>query len=150
MPPLEPGLLGVRVCVACVAVRNEVSGLLTPFPSRRAVAGRMSAALLEAVRGLHVADPDLGVKPLLAKLREQQPDLGAGTREVREALIAVKAAESEAAKAATVAAAGRVFALTHTHADVQPAHARARLHARFLQVHAQCATCSHPRRRCLL
>ena len=34
-----------------------------------AVAGRMSAALLEAVRGLHVADPDLGVKPLLAKLR---------------------------------------------------------------------------------
>ena len=35
----------------------------------------MSEALLEAVRGLHVADPDLGVKPLLAKLREQQPDL---------------------------------------------------------------------------
>ena len=56
-----------------------MSGLLTPFPSRRAVAGRMSAALLEAVRGLHVADPDLGVKPLLAKLREQQPGLGAGT-----------------------------------------------------------------------
>ena len=35
----------------------------------------MSEALMEAVRGLHVADPDLGVKPLLAKLREQQPDL---------------------------------------------------------------------------
>ena len=57
-------------------------------------------ALLEAVRGLHVADPDLGPKPLLAKLREQQPDLGAGTREVREALNALKA-ESEA-KAAVV------------------------------------------------
>ena len=56
--------------------------------------------LLEAVRGLHVADPDLGLKPLLAKLREQQPDLGAGTREVREALNALKA-ESEA-KAAVV------------------------------------------------
>ena len=55
--------------------------------------------LLEAVRGLRVADPDLGPKPLLAKLREQQPDLGAGTREVREALNALKA-ESEAAKAA--------------------------------------------------
>ena len=34
-------------------------------------------ALLEAVRGLRVAEPDLGFKPLLAKLREQQPELGA-------------------------------------------------------------------------
>ncbi len=32
-------------------------------------------ALLEAVRGLRVTDPDLGPKPLLAKLREQQPNL---------------------------------------------------------------------------
>ena len=56
-------------------------------------------ALLEAVRGLRVADPDLGLKPLLAKLREQQPDLGAVTREVREALTVLKA-ESEAAKVA--------------------------------------------------
>ena len=30
-------------------------------------------ALLSAVRGLRVTDPDLGLKPLLAKLREQQP-----------------------------------------------------------------------------
>ena len=52
-------------------------------------------ALLEAVRALRVAYPDLGVKRLLAKLREQQPDLGAGPREVREALTALKA-ESEA------------------------------------------------------
>ena len=57
----------------------------------------MSKALLEAVRALRVADPDLGVKPLLAKLREQQPDLGAGSKEVRKALTALKA-ESEAAK----------------------------------------------------
>ena len=35
----------------------------------------MAEALLEAVRGLRVADPGLGVKPLLAKLRDQQPDL---------------------------------------------------------------------------
>ena len=56
-------------------------------------------ALLEAVRGLRVADPDLGFKPLLAKLRAQQPDLGAATKEVREALAVLKA-ESEAAKAA--------------------------------------------------
>ena len=60
----------------------------------------MSQALVDAVRGLHVADPDLGLKPLLAKLREQQPDLGAGTKEVREALTALKA-KSETAKAAT-------------------------------------------------
>ena len=53
-------------------------------------------AILEAVRGLRVAEPDLGFKPLLAKLREQQPDLGAATKEVREALAALKA-ESEAA-----------------------------------------------------
>ena len=58
-----------------------------------------SDALLEVVRGLRVAEPDLGFKPLLAKLREQQPDLGAATKEVREALTALKA-ESEAAKAA--------------------------------------------------
>ena len=44
----------------------------------------MSETLLEAVRALRVADPDLGQKPLLAKLREQQPDLGAGTKEVRD------------------------------------------------------------------
>eukprot|EP00964_Phaeocystis_antarctica_P154408 scaffold123099_cov36-Phaeocystis_antarctica.AAC.1 len=59
----------------------------------------MSEALVEAVRGLWLADPGLGVRSLLAKLREQQPDLGAATREVREALIALKI-ESEAAKAA--------------------------------------------------
>ena len=56
-------------------------------------------ALLEAVRGLRVAEPELGFKPLLAKLQEQQPDLGAATKEVRVALAALKA-ESEAAKAA--------------------------------------------------
>ena len=61
-------------------------------------------ALLEAVRGLRVADPGLGFKPLLAKLRERQPDLGAATKEVREALTALKAetAESEAKAAAAL------------------------------------------------
>ena len=48
----------------------------------------MADGLLEAVRGLWLADPELGPKPLLAKLREQQPDLGAGNKEVREALLA--------------------------------------------------------------
>ena len=57
------------------------------------------AALLEAVRGLRVAEPDLGLKPLLAKLQVQQPDLGAATKEVRVALNALKV-ESEAAKTA--------------------------------------------------
>ena len=59
-------------------------------------------ALLEAVRGLRVAEPDLGFKPLLAKLRKQQPDLGAATKEVREALTVLKA-ENEAAEAAAAA-----------------------------------------------
>ena len=62
----------------------------------------MSDALLDAVRALRVAEPDLGFKPLLAKLREQQPDLGAVTKAVREALLTLKA-EGEAAKAATAA-----------------------------------------------
>jgi tetratricopeptide (TPR) repeat protein len=58
--------------------------------------------LLEAVRGLRLAHPELGPKPLLAKLREQQPGLGAGNKEVREALAALKA-ESEATEAAAAA-----------------------------------------------
>ena len=58
--------------------------------------------LLEAVRRLWLAHPELGPKPLLAKLREQQPDLGAGNKEVREALAALKA-ESEATEAAAAA-----------------------------------------------
>ena len=69
--------------------------------------------LLEAVRGLHLAHPELGPKPLLAKLRAQQPDLAAGNKEVREALAALKAEESkptEAAAAAPPAAAPPVAA----------------------------------------
>eukprot|EP00964_Phaeocystis_antarctica_P008015 scaffold4307_cov67-Phaeocystis_antarctica.AAC.4 len=61
---------------------------------------RMADGLLEAVRGLWLADPGLGPKPLLAKLQEQRPDLGAGNREVREALTQLKV-ESEATEAAT-------------------------------------------------
>ena len=38
----------------------------------------MADGLLEAVRGLRLAHPELGPKPLLAKLREERPDLGAG------------------------------------------------------------------------
>ena len=54
--------------------------------------------LQKAVRKLHYADPNLGVKPLLAKLREEQQLYpGAGNKEVHEALKAVKA-EIEAKK----------------------------------------------------
>ena len=62
----------------------------------------MADGLLEAVRGLWLADPELGPKPLLAKLREQQPGLGAGNKEVREALTVLKA-EIEAKEAAATA-----------------------------------------------
>ena len=60
------------------------------------------------MRALRVADPDLGQKPLLAKLREQQPGLGAGAKEVREALVVLKAegeAKAQAEAAASTAAA---------------------------------------------
>ena len=60
----------------------------------------MADGLLEAVRGLHLAHPELGPKPLLAKLRAQQPDLAAGNKEVREALAALKAEESKPTEAA--------------------------------------------------
>ena len=64
----------------------------------------MADGLLEAVRGLHLAHPELGPKPLLAKLRQQQPDLAAGNKEVREALAELKAEESKATEAASAAA----------------------------------------------
>ena len=50
----------------------------------------MANNLLECVRRLRLADPELGPKPLLARLREQRPELGAGNKEVREALLALK------------------------------------------------------------
>jgi len=57
---------------------------------------RMADGLIEAVRGLRLAHPELGPNSLLAKLREQQPGLEAGNMEVREALAALKAEESKA------------------------------------------------------
>ena len=42
-----------------------------PVRARRVVCRRMAGRLLVAVRGLHLAHPELGPKPLLAKLREQ-------------------------------------------------------------------------------
>ena len=54
----------------------------------------MADGLYEAVRGLRLEYPEIGVKALLAKLREQHPELGAATKEVRKALKALKA-ESE-------------------------------------------------------
>jgi hypothetical protein len=65
----------------------------------------MDDGLLEAVRGLPLANPELGPKPLLAKLREQQPDLAVGNKEVREALAALKAEESKPTEAAAAPAA---------------------------------------------
>ena len=82
---------------------------MSVFPSQGAVVApatghaSMADGLLEAVRGLHLAHPELGPKPLLAKLREQQPDLAAGNKEVREALAALKAEESKATEPAAAA-----------------------------------------------
>ena len=59
---------------------------LKTWPMTTAQQKTREATLLRAVRELRVAEPDIGFEPLLAKLREQQPDLGAGNKEVREAL----------------------------------------------------------------
>eukprot|EP00964_Phaeocystis_antarctica_P099488 scaffold65336_cov61-Phaeocystis_antarctica.AAC.2 len=72
---VRQGGYGEAVCVAALAaLAPGAPRMCEPCPSD---------ALLEAVRGLRVAEPDLGFKPLLAKLREQQPDLGAATKELR-------------------------------------------------------------------
>ena len=93
-----------RVFAAGVPFKGQINTLLTahgtlsrlpPQTSERCVGRslgdpRMAEdCLLEAVRGLRLAHPELGPKPLLAKLREQHPDLGAGNKEVREALTAL-------------------------------------------------------------
>ena len=59
-----------------------------------------NALVLYAVRELRVAEPEIGLKPLLAKLREQQPGLRACTKEVR---MALKALESSAVAARAAA-----------------------------------------------
>ena len=66
-----------RGAVGTVTVGGHWRGCPCPDP-RRMCEPCKPDALLEAVRGLRVAEPELGFKPLLAKLREQQPDLGAG------------------------------------------------------------------------
>ena len=53
-------------------------------------------------RALWLAFSSQASKPLLAKLREQQLDLEAGNKEVREALLALKG-KSEATEAAAAA-----------------------------------------------
>eukprot|EP00964_Phaeocystis_antarctica_P153675 scaffold122034_cov51-Phaeocystis_antarctica.AAC.4 len=93
----------MRLISACVIPRDpKFAQLPRARPRSRTHESAMSEALLEAVRGLRMTEPDLGFKPLLAKLREHQPDLGAATKEVRVALAALKA-ESEAAEAAAAA-----------------------------------------------
>ena len=73
-------------------------------------AARMSAddAILAAVRALRLEEPGLGVKPLVVRLRERTPDLGAGAKEVREVLKTLdeERAAAEAAAAPPVSAAG--------------------------------------------
>ena len=85
--------------------------------------GSSSLIPLQAVRGLRLAHPELGPKPLPAKLREQQPDLAAGNKEVREALATLKAEESktpEAAAAAAPAAASAARCSTRMSAMAEP------------------------------
>ena len=55
----------------------------------------VTAALLEAVRPLRAAAPALDVERLVARLREQRPDLDAGAEQVGEALRALEAEERE-------------------------------------------------------
>eukprot|EP00964_Phaeocystis_antarctica_P028767 scaffold16226_cov60-Phaeocystis_antarctica.AAC.1 len=95
---------------------------MPPLSRVRSRAGgcRMADGLLEAVRGLWLADPELGPKPLLAKLREQQPDLGAGNKEVREALTLLKA-ESVATEAAAAPPAAAPPAAAPPAATASPA-----------------------------
>ena len=75
-----------------IKVHQTSGAVVAPATGHAACRGFMADGLLEAVRGLHLAHPELGPKPLLAKLREQQPDLAAGNKEVREVLAALSCA----------------------------------------------------------
>ena len=95
-----------RGLIPVILPQRAVVAPARPARARRVVCRRMADdGLLEAVRGLHLAHPELGPKLLLAKLRAQQPDLAAGNKEGREALAALKAEESKAPEATAPAAA---------------------------------------------
>lgn len=64
-----------------------------------------AAAVIEAVNLLRVANPSFGVRPLLAKLREQQPELGASRKKVREALGPLESEEEVVVVVAATASA---------------------------------------------
>jgi len=68
------------------------------IPAEEVLAVLRAEALLEAVRGLKAAEPNLGLEPLLAKLRKERPDLGAATKNVQVALAALKAELLEAVR----------------------------------------------------
>ena len=95
-------------CAAAAPDAADAADTADTAASNPAAPAPSTAAVLEAVRGLQAADPELGLKPLLAKLREQQPGLGVGTKEVRKALTALKA-ENEAKEAAALADNGRDY-----------------------------------------
>ena len=99
-PPVLAGVRTRRAPVPRRGVRARPCAAPARFRAARMCEPCAPDALLEAVRGLRVAEPDLGLKPLLAKLREQRPELGAATKEVREALATLKAESEAAAKVA--------------------------------------------------
>jgi hypothetical protein len=109
-------------------------------------------AILGAVRALRLEDPGLGVKPLVARLREQAPDLGAGAKEVREVLKTLdeERAAAEAAAAPPVSAASSAGAGADGGAgavdlgDATPAHwlTCAKCQARIPERVASCTLCA--------
>ena len=74
-------------CAIAFLVKRRVGA---PSSALGVAAEVMPESLLEAVRRLRAADPDLGVRRLLASLREQQLDLEAGSKEIHLALNALK------------------------------------------------------------
>ena len=89
--------------------RSAISLAAPPFspnPARFACDGHGGAPRGRAPAARGRACPGRrGVEPLVARLREQRPDLDAGAEQVGEALRALEAEESEAAAAAAPAAA---------------------------------------------
>ena len=75
-------------------------------------------ATLDALRALRLAEPGLGVKPLVSKLKEQQPGLEIGAKEVRE--MCRKLDEEQAAAKPDAAGSSAAAAAAGAPADVCP------------------------------
>jgi len=65
-------------------------------------AAQRETDLISTIREFKLSDPDIGVKPIVAKLRERHPEAECGAKEVRELLQKLAAQQTEEVEEAVV------------------------------------------------